>query len=174
MADGKPGAAGAPGGGPSPQPAPPKGPKRYKPVEIPTPAQIVQDDVMNHPIMRMAISGVMGFAMGGCLGFMFGSFDGSEELNQKPMREVLKKMGKEAGSRAWGHAKMFGEIGILFAGSEAVIETVRAKHDIYNSAGAGCFSGAVLARGSGPMGIGFGCASFAAFSAAMEHFMSSE
>jgi import inner membrane translocase subunit TIM22 len=87
------------------------------------------------------------------------------------MREVLKKTGKEALARSYGHAKMFGEVGLLYAGSEAVIERVRAKHDVYNSALAGCFSGGVLARGSGPSGAAIGCGTFAAFSVAMDKFM---
>ena len=48
------------------------------------------------------------------------------------------------------YAKGFGAVGALFAGSECVIEKQRAKHDIYNSVYAGCFSGGVLARSGGP------------------------
>ena len=48
------------------------------------------------------------------------------------------------------YSKGFGAVGALFAGSECVIEKQRAKHDIYNSVYAGCFSGGVLARSGGP------------------------
>ena len=69
------------------------------------------------------------------------------------------------------YAKGFGGVGALFAGSECVIEKQRAKHDIYNSLGAGCFSGAVLARSGGPQAMCVGCATFAAFSALIDRFL---
>lgn len=41
-------------------------------------------------------------------------------------------------------------MGAMFAGSECVIEKVRAKHDIYNSVYAGCATGGALAHKAGP------------------------
>ena len=40
-----------------------------------------------------------------------------------------------------------------------------------NSLSAGCFTGAVLSAKGGPKAALMGCAGFAAFSAAVEHFM---
>lgn len=48
------------------------------------------------------------------------------------------------------YAKGFGAVGAIFAGSECVIEKTRAKHDIYNSVYAGCFTGGALAARAGP------------------------
>lgn len=48
------------------------------------------------------------------------------------------------------YAKGFGAVGAIFAGSECVIEKMRAKHDMYNSVYAGCFTGGVLAARAGP------------------------
>lgn len=62
-------------------------------------------------------------------------------------------------------------MGALFAGSECVVEKARAKHDIYNSVYAGCATGALLAHSGGPKAMGVGCATFAAFSAAIDKFM---
>lgn len=45
---------------------------------------------------------------------------------------------------------------------------IRGRHDMYNSAMAGCFAGGTLAYNTGPKGICFGCASFAAFSVAID------
>lgn len=59
------------------------------------------------------------------------------------------------------------------SGSQCMFETSRAKHDIYNHALAGCFSGAALAARQGPYAAAGGCATFAAFSTAIEHFMHS-
>ena len=51
---------------------------------------------------------------------------------------------KELGKSSWGMAKNFAMVGLVFAGTECVIERARAKSDIYNSLGAGCISGAAL------------------------------
>ena len=69
------------------------------------------------------------------------------------------------------YAKGFGTVGALFAGSECVIEKVRARHDIYNSLYAGCFAGGALAHKAGPQAMCIGCASFAAFSVVIDKFM---
>ena len=58
-------------------PNPTLGPKRYNQVVVPTHEMIMQEDVMNHPITRMIMSGAMGFGFGGLIGMCFGSFDGS-------------------------------------------------------------------------------------------------
>jgi mitochondrial import inner membrane translocase subunit TIM22 len=69
------------------------------------------------------------------------------------------------------YAKGFGAVGAIFAGSECVIEKARAKHDMYNSVYAGCFTGGALAARAGPQAMCAGCATFAAFSAMIDHFM---
>ena len=62
-------------------------------------------------------------------------------------------------------------MGAMFAGSECVIEKMRAKHDIYNSVYAGCFTGGTLAARAGPQAACAGCATFAIFSALIDKFM---
>lgn len=62
-------------------------------------------------------------------------------------------------------------MGAMFAGSECVIEKVRAKHDIYNSVYAGCATGGALAHKAGPKAMCAGCATFAAFSALIDKMM---
>ena len=69
------------------------------------------------------------------------------------------------------YAKGFGAMGALFAGSECVIEKTRAKHDIYNSVYAGCFTGGSIAYSTGPKGMCAGCLTFAAFSALIDKIM---
>ena len=68
------------------------------------------------------------------------------------------------------YAKGFAAMGALFAGTECVIESYRAKHDGRNSIYAGCATGAILAHSGGPKAMCIGCASFAAFSAAIDRF----
>ncbi|GMH41057.1 hypothetical protein BSKO_08967 [Bryopsis sp. KO-2023] len=149
-----------------------------KRISVPTPEQIAQEDFMNNCIVRSVMSGVMG----GGLGVVFGIFSASMEGGSGSMapmpnedtrkaREVFRDMVKSARSKSVSYAKAFGGIGLLFAGSECVIETYRAKHDAYNSAYAGCFSGGFLARSGGPKVMCFGCASFAAFSVMIDRFL---
>lgn len=66
------------------------------------------------------------------------------------------------------YAKGFAVVGGLFAGTECLIESYRARHDIMNPVYAGCASGAILAHSGGPRAMCAGCVGFAAFSAAIE------
>lgn len=50
----------------------------------------------------------------------------------------------------------------------------RAKNDITNAIAAGLFSGAILARNSGPKAMAGGAVAFAAFSAAIDLFIRRE
>lgn len=84
---------------------------------------------------------------------------------RRPATRPLTKQSRRS------YAKGFGAMGALFAGSECVIEKVRAKHDMYNSVYAGCTAGAILAHSGGPKAMAVGCSTFAAFSAAIDYFM---
>lgn len=88
-----------------------------------------------------------------------------------PARVQVKQVFKEMGSRTWSSAKSFAGIAALFTGYECAVESYRAKHDLTNTIIAGCLTGGTLAAKSGPKSALFGCAGFAAFSAAVEHFL---
>ncbi|KIL68754.1 hypothetical protein M378DRAFT_70519 [Amanita muscaria Koide BX008] len=85
-------------------------------------------------------------------------------------RDVFKEMGRGM----WTTGKGFGKVGALFAGIECVIESYRAKNDIYNSVAAGFLAGGILARNSGPKAAFGGGLAFAAFSAAIDTFLRRE
>ncbi|KAF8339405.1 mitochondrial import inner membrane translocase subunit TIM22 [Amanita rubescens] len=85
-------------------------------------------------------------------------------------RDVFKEMGRGM----WSTGKGFGKVGALFAGIECVIESYRAKNDIYNSVASGFLAGAVLARNSGPKAAFGGGLAFAAFSTAIDLFLRRE
>jgi import inner membrane translocase subunit TIM22 len=87
------------------------------------------------------------------------------------VREVLRATALSTKQRCVSYSKGFGAMGALFAGSECVIEKARAKHDIYNAVYAGCAAGGALAASGGIKAAGFGCVSFAAFSAFIEKVM---
>lgn len=135
---------------------------------------------------KTVIAGTMGFGLGGLFGLFMASmrYDTplgqglpggvgapSADMTKIPMREQLKMGFKDMGRSSWSSAKNFGYIGAIFAGSECVIEGFRAKNDLANGVAAGCFTGAFLAKNAGPQAMAFGCAGFAAFSAAIDAYM---
>lgn len=141
-----------------------------KTLQMPTPEQLMQEEFMNHCAVRSVMSLVMGGGMGVLMGLVFGTMDNDAHLTgeqgnkTKTAKQQILATAKSAGQKSWSYAKTFAAMGALYSGSECVIEKARAKHDIYNSAYAGCFTGGALAARAGWQAAGIGCASFAAFS----------
>lgn len=157
-----------------------EGEKNEKPkFTLPTPEQIAQEDMFNNCFVRSVMAGVMG----GMLGVVFGLFSLGLDSTTSSMaavetppekvrfRDALRDTIRTTGSKSWTFAKGFGAMGFMFSGSECVVEKWRAKHDLYNSAYAGCFTGAVLAHSGGPKMMCLGCGSFAAFSVFLDRFL---
>ncbi|KAH6565352.1 hypothetical protein BASA50_005393 [Batrachochytrium salamandrivorans] len=125
---------------------------------------------------RTVASGVLGFGLGAAIGMFMSSVDwniNSEEFSKLSTREQMRLTAKDMVGKSYSSAKSFAVIGAVFASSECVIESFRAKHDIYNNIMSGCFAGAVMAAKSGPQSMVLGCAGFAAFSGAIELWMAS-
>lgn len=93
------------------------------------------------------------------------------EISNLPWREQVRRGFKDMGSRSWSSAKNFGIVGALYSGTECCIEGLRAKNDLTNSVTAGCLTGGILGAKAGPQAAAFGCAGFAAFSAAIDAYM---
>ncbi|KAK4093554.1 hypothetical protein Purlil1_1888 [Purpureocillium lilacinum] len=132
---------------------------------------------------KSVMSGVMGFGMGGLFGMFMASMSydtpfgspvtnsAGQNLSSMPLRQQLKMGFKDMGTRSYSMAKNFGKVGALFSGIECGIEGLRAKNDLANGVAAGCLTGAILAKNTGPTGMAGGCAAFAAFSAAIDAWM---
>ena len=88
-----------------------------------------------------------------------------------PLRQQLAHGFRDMGARGYSTAKSFSKVGALFSGIECGIEGLRAKNDLANGVAAGCLTGAILAKGGGPQAAAFGCAGFAAFSAAIDTWL---
>jgi import inner membrane translocase subunit TIM22 len=149
-------------------------PKVYKPIQIPTAEEQMQGDVMNNCAVKTVLSGVMGGFLGIAMGIFFGAFEAPDHtMTQKKVSiaETLKQTARNTASKSWSYAKGFAAFGALYAGSECVVEQTRARHDIYNSAYAGCFTGGTMAARAGPKAACIGCGTMAALSVAMDHFM---
>ncbi|KAI8909135.1 mitochondrial inner membrane translocase subunit Tim17/Tim22/Tim23/peroxisomal protein PMP24 [Gorgonomyces haynaldii] len=130
-------------------------------------------EVLDSCPARGVISTVGGYGLGTIFGLFLSSadFNNSEEFLKQSTKEQVKQTFKDMGKRAHATGKQFAFLGAVYATSECIIESYRAKHDIYNSISAGCFTGAVLAGRAGPQAMAVGCASFAAFSAAIDTYM---
>ncbi|KAJ3022321.1 Mitochondrial import inner membrane translocase subunit tim22 [Thoreauomyces humboldtii] len=126
---------------------------------------------------KVVMSGALGFAMGGAFGMFMSSVDwgmNTEEFQKLSTREQLKATARDMGTRSLSSAKNFGKVGAIFAGTECLIETYRAKNDIWNGVSAGCLTGGALAAQAGPQAVVVGCVGFAAFSAAIDYYMKSD
>ena len=147
-------------------------PGRCSRVELPSQEQMMMEDMVNNCMVKMVLSCVMGGVLGGAMGIFFGAFEpmqpGEEKLG---IMQSIKNYGRQSLSKSWSYAKGFAAFGALYSGSECVIEQTRAKHDIYNSAYAGCFTGGVMARSGGKEAMAMGCATMGARSVAMDRFM---
>jgi import inner membrane translocase subunit TIM22 len=93
------------------------------------------------------------------------------EIADLPWREQVRRGFKDMGKRSFSSAKNFGIVGALYSGTECCIEGLRAKNDLTNSVAAGCLTGGILGAKAGPQAAAFGCAGFAAFSAAIDAYM---
>lgn len=129
---------------------------------------------------KTVIAGVSGFGLGGFFGLFMasmaydvpiGSTPGASHISDLPFKQQMKLQFSDMGRRAWLSAKNFGYIGMVYSGVECLIESMRAKHDVWNGVSAGCITGAGLAFKGGPQSAAIGCAGFAAFSAAIDMYL---
>ena len=67
---------------PAPQPTSKGKPKKeYRQIQMPTPEQIVQEDMMNNCGIRTVMSGVMGMGLGLVFGIVMGSMDAGVSIS---------------------------------------------------------------------------------------------
>jgi mitochondrial import inner membrane translocase subunit TIM22 len=102
---------------------------------------LAQIELMNHCAARSILSA----GAGAVLGVFFGVFMGTMEPAHvpmdgepaKPWREVLKETARNTRAKSWTYFKGFGAMGLMFSGSECLIEKVRGEsarsHMILNS-----------------------------------------
>lgn len=127
---------------------------------------------------KTIMAGGSGFALGGFFGLFMASMaydtPGGVHINDLPFKQQMKIQFSDMAKRSWSSAKNFGYLGMIYSGVECSIESLRAKHDIYNGVAAGCITGAGLSIKAGPQAAFIGCAGFAAFSTAIELYLASD
>jgi len=131
-----------------------------------------KDELLMHNVMESCVfKSVMSFVVGGALGGFIGLFSSSiapqHTTHQMSTRETLRDMR----TTIIGSAKNFAVIGLMFAGTECIIESYRAKSDMKNAVYSGFVTGGLIGFRAGHMGAIYAGCGFAAFSFAIEHFM---
>lgn len=138
---------------------------------MPSQEEIKGQDVWNNCVVRSVMSGVMGGGLGVLMGLFFGALENPIMAEEMTARQQIVYQAKMMGRRSMSHAKTFAVMGLIFSAAECTVEKARARHDVVNSAVAGCVTGGVLAVKGGPQAACAGCAGFAAFSVLIEKFM---
>lgn len=131
---------------------------------------------------KTMMAGGLGFFLGGFFGLFMASMaydvpigtNSVNHISELPFKQQMKLQFTDMGRRSWSSAKNFGFLGLVYSGVECSIESLRAKHDIYNGVSAGCITGAGLSLKAGPQAALLGCAGFAAFSTAIDLYLRSE
>lgn len=131
---------------------------------------------------KTVIAGGSGFALGGFFGLFMAlmAYDvpigtnAVKHISDLPFKEQMKFQFRDMGNRMYSSAKNFGYIGMVYLGVECSIESLRAKHDIYNGVSAGCITGAGLSIKGGPQAAAIGCLGFAAFLWAIDLYLLSD
>lgn len=133
-------------------------------------------------VFKGAISGIAGGGLGLMLGLFFGGYasavDKAVEMDG-PTSAKLRVGMREAWRAMTSYGKNFAKFGLLYSVSECVVEKFRAKHDMVNPVLGGCAAGAAMAAApyesiparARAIQMGIGCASVAAFSAAIDYYM---
>ncbi|XP_019178636.1 PREDICTED: mitochondrial import inner membrane translocase subunit TIM22-4-like [Ipomoea nil] len=142
-----------------------------EPIRLPTVEEIRGQDIWNNCAVRSVSSGVMGGGLGLFMGLFLGALDNPIMQDEMTARQQIVFQAKQMGRRSWSSCKTFAVMGFIFSAAECVIEKARAKHDITNTAVAGCVTGGTLSARGGPKAACAGCAGFAAFSVVIEKFL---
>lgn len=137
------------------------------PTRIQGKEELMMTSVMESCVFKSTMSFVVGGAFGGFMGLFSSSVAPHHTDKIMTTRETLMDMKGSIVSQA----KTFAAIGLMFAGTECIIESYRGKHDLYNSVYSGFTTGGLLGLRAGPVGALWGGAGFAAFSLGIDYFM---
>ncbi|MCO5600580.1 hypothetical protein L7F22_054694 [Adiantum nelumboides] len=150
-----------------PTPSPPEQPS----FKVPTFEEIKAQEMMDNCAVRGVLSLVGGGGLGLFMGMLLGALDTPPHVETMTTKEQLIFTARQIGSRSLSTAKAFAIMGAIFSGTECMVEKARAKHDLKNTAIAGCVTGGAISVRAGPKASCVGCAGFAAFSVLIEKIM---
>lgn len=126
--------------------------------------------VMDSCGFKTALSCVAGAGFGIVFGLFTAAVDPNITGTETPTTKLVLQ---EMKSRMASYSKNFAMIGAMFACTECVIETHRAKDDWCNSPLAGFVTGGMIGLRTGIPGALLGGTGFALFSLAIDYYMKS-
>ncbi|EDO47542.1 predicted protein [Nematostella vectensis] len=137
-----------------------------------TPQEMMVERVMENCAFKSALAGVAGYG----LGLVFGLFTaGMDSSMPNPMTGVADQSAKailhDMKSRATSYGKNFAVVGLMFSGTECLVESYRGKSDWKNGTLSGGITGGLLGLRAGGKAALFGAAGFAAFSTLIDYFL---
>ncbi|XP_076333578.1 mitochondrial import inner membrane translocase subunit Tim22 [Tachypleus tridentatus] len=141
------------------------GPHRFK-----TKEEVMVEAAFESCMFKTVMSCVLGFGLGGAIGLFSASVDpniAGVNAQQQTARQVLRDMKVKTLS----HAKNFAIIGAMFAATECMIESHRAKNDWKNGTLAGAVTGGIIGLRAGIKAGVVGAAGFAAFSTIIDYYL---
>ena len=137
----------------------------------PARVQAKEELFMQRVMESCPFRGAMSFVVGGGLGAFLGLFSSSVAPHHTDKVMTTRETLLDMRSTIVSHAKNFAVIGLMFAGTECLVESYRGKSDMKNAVYSGFITGGVLGMRAGPVAAVYGGCGFAAFSVAIDYFM---
>ncbi|KAH7720942.1 Protein C47G2.3 [Aphelenchoides avenae] len=142
----------------------------------PNPTERFMTSMMENCLVKSTIAGVVGaglgvflglFLAGGPMGSMQPGFTAADPKKVPTLKETWRDMAGQMKS----YSKNFAALGFMFAGTECLLETTRAKSDWRNGTYSGAIVGGMIGLRAGLKPGLMGAAGFAAFSTLIDYYM---
>ncbi|KAL0697876.1 hypothetical protein Bca4012_053998 [Brassica carinata] len=121
---------------------------KIEPIRMPTIEEMRAQELWNNCAVKSVASGVMGGGLGLMMGLFMGALENPIMHDTMTGRQQFLFTARQMGQRSWSSCKTFAVMGLVYSAAECIVEKARAKHDIINTAVAGCVTGGTMsARG---------------------------
>ncbi|GAB6026035.1 hypothetical protein CHUAL_012245 [Chamberlinius hualienensis] len=119
---------------------------------------------------KTLMSCVIGYGLGGAIGLFSASVD-PNLTGASPEQQTAKQVFRDMKNKTLSYAKNFAIVGAMFAATECLIESHRAKSDWKNGTLSGAVTGGIIGLRAGVKPGLLGAAGFAAFSTIIDYYL---